>query len=100
MAFLQTKFSQHRCFGAPKQLSHQIRYSVKYPFNELASLRGSLTGRNDKSTFLATDITSLQKKSEFEYWGIGKLEFVYDNTRAKGVNVLFGTRYKLFARFF
>ncbi len=98
--FYRQSFPNTDAFGAPKQLSHQIRYSVKYPFNELASLRGSITGRNDKSTFLATDITNLQRKSEFEYWGIGKLEFVYDNTRAKGVNVLFGTRYKLFAEYF
>jgi hypothetical protein len=98
--FYRQSFPNTDAFGAPKQLSHQIRYSVKYPFNELASLRGSLTGRNDKSTFLATDITNLQKKSEFEYWGIGKVEFVYDNTRSKGVNVLFGTRYKLFAEYF
>jgi hypothetical protein len=98
--FYRQSFPNTDAFGAPKQLSHQIRYSVKYPFNELASLRGSLTGRNDKSTFLSTDISSLQKKSEFEYWGIGKVEFVYDNTRSKGVNVLFGTRYKLFAEYF
>jgi hypothetical protein len=98
--FYRQSFPNTDAFGAPKQLSHQIRYSVKYPFTELASLRGSLTGRNDKSTFLATDITNMQKKSEFEYWGIAKLEFVYDNTRAKGVNVLFGTRYKIFAEYF
>jgi hypothetical protein len=98
--FYRQSFPNTDAFGAPKQLSHQIRYSVKYPFNELASLRGSLTGRNDRSTFLATDITNMQRKSEFEYWGIGKLEFVYDNTRAKGVNVLFGTRYKIFAEYF
>lgn len=98
--FYRQSFPNSVAFGAPKQLSHQIRYSVKYPFNELASLRGSITGRNDKSTFLATDLNSLQKPSEFEYWGIGKLEFVYDNTRAKGVNVLFGTRYKIFAEYF
>lgn len=98
--FYRQSFPNSVAFGAPKQLSHQIRYSVKYPFNELASLRGSITGRNDKSTFLATDLNSLQKPSEYEYWGIGKLEFVYDNTRAKGVNVLFGTRYKIFAEYF
>jgi len=98
--FYRQSFPNTDAFGAPKQLSHQIRYSVKYPFNELASLRGSITGRNDKSTFLATDINNLQKPAVFEYWGIGKLEFVYDNTRAKGVNVLFGTRYKIFAEYF
>jgi hypothetical protein len=98
--FYRQSFPNTDAFGAPKQLSHQIRYSVKYPFNELASLRGSITGRNDKSTFLATDITNMQKKASFEYWGIGKLEFVYDNTRGKGVNVLFGTRYKIFAEYF
>ena len=98
--FYRQSFPSTDAFGAPKQLSHQIRYSVKYPFNELASLRGSITGRNDKSTYLSTDINNMQKKSAYEFWGIGKLEFVYDNTRAKGVNVLLGTRYKIFAEYF
>jgi hypothetical protein len=98
--FYRQSFPNTDAFGAPKQLSHQIKYTVKFPFNELSSLRGSITGRNDKSTFLSTDINNLQRKAEYEYWGIGKLEFVYDNTRSKGVNVLFGTRYKIFAEYF
>ena len=98
--FYRQSFPNSDVFAAPKQLSHQVRYSVKYPFNELTSLRGSITGRMDRSTYLASDLTNLQRKSEFDYWGIGKLEFVYDDTRSKGINVLFGTRYKVFAEYF
>jgi hypothetical protein len=58
-----------------------------------------MTGRSDRSTFLSTDLNSLQKQPELQFWGIAKLEYVYDNTRSKGVNVLFGTRYKIFAEY-
>jgi hypothetical protein len=97
--FYRQSFPNTDAFGAPKQLSHQIRYSVRYPLNELSSIRGSMTGRSDRSTFLSTDLNSLQKQPELQFWGIAKLEYVYDNTRSKGVNVLFGTRYKIFAEY-
>ncbi len=87
-------------FGSPKQLSHQIRYSIRYPFNEVASVRASFTGRADKSTYLSTDLTNMQKSSTFEFWGIGKLEYIYDDTRSGGVNILYGTRYKIFTEYY
>ncbi|MFN7690442.1 MAG: hypothetical protein ACK5QU_05120, partial [Bacteroidota bacterium] len=76
--FYRQSFPNTDAFGAPKQLSHQIRYSVRYPLNELSSIRGSMTGRSDRSTFLSTDLNSLQKQPELQFWGIAKLEYVYD----------------------
>ncbi len=98
--FYRQSFPVSNAFGVPKQLSHQIRYSIKYPFNEIASLRNSVAGRIDKSTYLSSDFNNMQKKPEFEYWIYDRLEFVYDNTRSLGVNVLSGTRYKIFAEYY
>ncbi|MCW3105305.1 MAG: hypothetical protein JWO09_3745 [Bacteroidetes bacterium] len=80
--------------------THDIRYILKYPFTEVASLRGSLSYRNDRTVFLATDINNLKKPNEYENWGSAKLEYVYDNTIKRGLNLYNGLRGKLFAEYY
>lgn len=80
--------------------THDVRYILKYPFNEVASLRGSLAYRNDRTVFLATDVNNLKKTNEFENWGSAKLEYVFDNTIKRGLNLYNGLRGKLFAEYY
>jgi len=84
----------------PKVHSHTLKYSLRYPFNEVASLRGSLSIRNDRNVFLSSDLQNLKKPNEFDNWAIGKIEYIFDNTLNKGLNLYNGTRYKLFAEYF
>ncbi|MBP6412186.1 MAG: PD40 domain-containing protein [Bacteroidia bacterium] len=86
--------------GAPKVLTQQAKYLVKYPFNEVASVRASVAYRNDRLTFLSTDLQGLQEPTQYENWGIAKLEYVFDNTINKGLNLYNGTRLKLFGEYF
>jgi WD40-like Beta Propeller Repeat len=86
--------------GAPKVLTQQAKYVLKYPFNEVAAVRGSLTYRNDRLTFLSTDLQGLKEPTQYENWGIVKLEYVFDNTVNKGLNLYNGTRFKLFGEYF
>lgn len=83
-----------------KVRSHDIRYILKYPFSEVASLRGSIAYRNDNSIYLATDSVNLAKPNQYENWGSAKLEFVYDNTIKRGLNLYNGLRGKLFAEYY
>lgn len=80
--------------------THDARYILKYPLSEVASVRGSIAYRNDRTVFLATDITNLQKKNQYENWGSLKLEYVYDNTIKRGLNLYNGLRGKLFAEYY
>jgi Tol biopolymer transport system component len=80
--------------------THDIRYILKYPFSEVASLRGSIAYRNDRTVFLATDINNLKKSNEYENWGSLKLEYVYDNTIKRGLNLYNGVRGKLFGEYY
>jgi WD40 repeat protein len=80
--------------------THQAKYSVKWPFTETACVRGTLDARQDRTTYYAYDTPTLTKPNEFEYWGGGKLEFIFDNTRKRGLNLYYGTRLKLFAEYF
>jgi len=77
--------------------THELRYINKYPFSELAALRGSISFRTDRTVFLATDRPTLSEPNRNEYWGGFKLEYIFDNTVAKGLNLYNGTRYKIFA---
>jgi len=80
--------------------THELKYINKYPFNDLAALKGSIALRNDRTVFLATDLPSLNEPHRYEYWGSAKLEYIFDNTIARGLNLFNGTRYKLFAEGF
>lgn len=80
--------------------THEGKGILKYPFNDLSSIRGSLSLRTDRVVTLATDYVSLSEPTTYDYWGSLKLEYVYDNTLNKGLNLLNGMRYKFFAEAF
>ena len=73
---------------------------LKYPFTEVSSLHMVLDGRRDRATPQARDITGLQAPITDDYWATYKMAYVYDNTRDKGINIKFGTRYKLFGEYY
>ena len=87
-------------FTYNKVHTHEGKWILKYPFNDLASLRGSLSVRTDRIVTLATDYVTLSEPTRNDYWGSVKLEYVYDNTLSKGLNLLNGLRYKVFAEGF
>jgi len=80
--------------------THQARYSLKWPFTETSCIKGALNARQDRTAYYAYDIPTLVKPNVFEYWGGGKVEFIFDNTRKRGLNLYYGTRLKLFAEYF
>lgn len=87
-------------FSYLKVHTHELKGQLKYPFNDLASLRGSLSFRTDRIVTLSTDASNLEIPTVNNYWGSGKLEYVYDNTLSKGLNLWNGLRYKLFIEAF
>ncbi|MEY3342941.1 MAG: hypothetical protein RL090_625 [Bacteroidota bacterium] len=87
-------------FTYVKVHTHEGKGILKYPFNDLSSLRGSLSIRSDRVVTLATDFVSLSQPTAYDYWGSLKAEYVYDNTLNKGLNLLNGMRYKVFAEAF
>jgi Tol biopolymer transport system component len=80
--------------------THQGRYTWRWPFNEVASVRGSLLLRNDRTVYLSTDYANLLNKNKYTNWGGGKIEFVFDNTIKRGLNIQTGTRFKIFGELF
>ncbi|MBI3500313.1 MAG: hypothetical protein HY063_00815 [Bacteroidetes bacterium] len=80
--------------------THEAKYVLKWPFSETTSLRGTISGRQDRTVFYSIDDATLQAPNAFEYWGGSKLELVFDNTRKRGLNLYYGKRMKFFAEYF
>ena len=87
-------------FALIKIHTHDAKYVLKWPFSEVASIRGTISMRNDRTVFLASDFQNLPRPHEYDYWGSGKLEYVFDNTIKKGLNFYNGTRLKIFGEYY
>jgi hypothetical protein len=74
--------------------------SLKWPLDILRSFRGALGFRNDRLIFLSTDNFSHSLPTEDENWGSVKFEYVFDNTIPIAMNILNGTRYKVYYEFY
>ncbi len=76
--------------------THEARYGLRYPINEVLSVRGLFGYRNDRRVFLATDYANLLAKNQYINSANVKFEFVFDNTIKRGLNLYNGLRFKVF----
>lgn len=75
---------------------HELMTSFKYPFNAHTSLHLNGLYRRDREEILSTEFPSLNAEGFTRNWLGGRTEFVFDNTKTKQLNILYGTRYKFF----
>ncbi len=80
--------------------THTFDYQIRYPFNELTSLRASFIYRQDRATYLSTDQVNLARGDQFLHNVGTRLEYVFDNTLPIGLNLKVGTRYKLWGEYY
>jgi len=66
-----------------------------YPFHRYSSVRVSGMYRTERLLPLSTDLYSIYRTGSLTHLAALKTEFVYDNTRDLGPNLLIGTRWKL-----
>lgn len=83
-----------------KTHTNKLMYIRTIPFNQVAAIKGTVTLRNDKLIFLSTDRQTLEQKDIDKLWTGLKLDYIFDNTINKGVNLYNGTRYKIFAEYY
>lgn len=79
--------------------THTVRYSVKYPFSPVSSVRGSILFRNDRATFLSNGDLTLPVKRVYENLGGVRLEYIFDNTRKVMLNIMNGFRFKVWTEY-
>lgn len=80
-----------------KNITNILQYSLSYPLDVNTSLRGHIGLRHDRIVFLASDRISLVLPDIYENWLYAKTEYVFDNTLDVALNILNGTRYKVYA---
>ena len=83
-----------------KVLTHDAQYKLKYPINEVSSIAGTLSYRNDRTVSVSVDDPSLKQANAYDNWTGLKMEYVFDNTRPKGLNLYNGWRLKVFSEYY
>lgn len=82
--------------GPVKSTLNELRYEAKYPINQVLSLRANVFARIDRDVFKGINNRTLEKADRFTVWTGYKGELVFDNTIPRGLNLLDGTRFKVF----
>ncbi len=73
---------------------NQIQYTLKWPFSEVFSMRFGVTAIYINEIEMVKDRAGLETPDKRSYFTGGNIDFVFDNTLIKGVNIFYGTRAK------
>jgi len=81
-----------------KTISNMVQTDFSYPFDRSRSLRFHTGVREDKLVQKVTDTFGLEYdfSNTGDYTSISRLEYVFDNTISPAMNILNGTRYKVY----
>ena len=80
--------------------THEFKYTVRWPFSDLSSMRGAIAYRNDRTVARSNDIVNLERPNIYENWINTHVEYVFDNTISTGLNLYNGLRCKVFGEVF
>lgn len=86
--------------GIVKVHSHNVRYQVSWPFSELASVRASVMYRYDRFVQQSIDPLSLATPNVDDHMAGARLEWVYDSSMPRGLNLWTGWRLKVFGEYY
>lgn len=100
ISFQRQAFQSIDQFGVVKAVTHNVRYQVSWPFSELASVRGSVMYRNDRYVRQSIDPISLRVANTFDQLFGAKLEYVYDSSMPRGLNLWTGWKLKVFGEYY
>lgn len=81
-------------------ITYEVMPKFSWPFNPVASIRGSVGYRMDKTVALSRESSSLEEQDLYKDYAVAKASFVFDNTRKIGLNLYAGLRYKVFAEYY
>jgi hypothetical protein len=83
-----------------RTMIHEFKYRLKYPLSEVAAVGLTFNLRNDLTVVSSLNRQSLESEEISRNMGGLKLEYIYDNTFDRGINLYEGTRLKLFGEFY
>lgn len=97
------KFTTNSNFYPPtieKTITNELIYVMRYPFNQISSVKTSLIGKYDQKIPLSSEYNTLIAKDTLRLFTGIKTEYIFDNTKVLGINLLEGTRFKIFGEFY
>lgn len=94
--FVFYKQGQLAADGSNRLNSYEVKSILKWPFSEISGLRLNTFYRRDETIFLSTDFSNIETPDQYDNHVGYKLEYVFDNTINKGLNLYNGTRYKVY----
>lgn len=80
-----------------KNITSIVQGQASYPLSETKRVWANFGLRQDQLVTLASEQYSLNTPTENRYYGFGRLEFVYDNSKNPMPNITIGDKYKLAA---
>lgn len=83
-----------------KLFLNEFYYILKYPFDQVSSVKATVSLRHDKGVYLSTEAATLAEPSFHQIFAGVKLEYNFDNVKNLGVNLYDGTRFKVFSEFY
>jgi len=96
LVFHRQAFKNETVDNIEKVHSHELLLALKYPFTQVSAFRTTFSIRHDRQVMLATDYQTLGASNTNKIWSGVKFEYIFDNTIRRGLNILYGTRYKFF----
>ncbi len=81
-------------------ITHEILPKFTWPISPVASFRGTLGYRIDKTISLSRETNTLETPDLYENYLVSRFAYVYDNSRKIGLNLYSGLRYKVFAEYY
>ncbi|MEZ4806655.1 MAG: hypothetical protein R2815_04190 [Flavobacteriales bacterium] len=100
ISFQRQAFQELTQVGVIKVHTHNVRYQLSWPFSELASVRGSVMYRNDRYVLQSIDQLSLRSSNFNDHMVGAKVEYVYDSSMPRGLNLWTGWKLKGFAEYY
>lgn len=100
ISFQRQAYQGTSAFNVFKVHTHNVQYQLSWPFSELASVRGSVIYRNDRYVMMAIDRNSLRAPNVHDHMVGAKLEYVYDSSLPRGLNLWTGWKLKWFAEYY
>jgi hypothetical protein len=100
LVFHRSSLEETDGFYTLRHRIHEASFIGTWPFSNVLAIKGTVTLRNDRAIWLASDLPSLMQKDVIKTWGAIKGELTYDNTREIEVNIPQGTRFKVFSEYY
>ncbi len=87
-------------FDYQRTITNEATAKFAYPLSPVGSIRTHVGYRLDEIIQLTRDAASREEPTKYQDYLIGRLAYVYDNTRKIGVNLYSGLRYRVFGEYY